>query len=71
MHLMHDKIIHMTNCTFNTYIGFVMINPIRDGGCSTPPPTNPALRPSKWPTNDPKFRDFSYFYMSYLKSKKN
>ena len=23
-----------------------------------------ALRPSKWPPNTPKFRDFSYFYMT-------
>ena len=29
-----------------------------------------ALWPSKWPPNDPKFRDFSYFCMTYLKSKK-
>ena len=29
-----------------------------------------AIRPSKWPPNDPKFRDFSYFYMTYLKSQK-
>ena len=40
------------------------------GGCSTPPYRKSALRPSKWPPNDPKFRDFSYFYMTYLKSKK-
>jgi len=36
------------------------LNPITDG----------ALRPSKWPPNDPKFRDFSYFHMTYMKSKK-
>jgi len=41
-----------------------LINPITDGGGKS------ALRPSKWPPNDPKFRDFSYFYMTYLKSKK-
>ena len=35
-----------------------------------PPYRKSALRPSKWPPNDPKFRDFSYFYMTYLKSKK-
>ena len=29
-----------------------------------------ALRPSKWPPNTPKFHDFSYFHMTYLKSKK-
>ena len=38
---------------------------------NTPPYQKSALRPSKWPPNDPKFRDFSYFYMTYLKSKKN
>ena len=35
-----------------------------------PPFRKSAQRPSKWPPNDPKFRDFSYFYMTYLKSKK-
>ena len=46
-------------------------NPIRDGrGVQHPPYQKSALRPSKWPPNDPKFRDFSYFYMTYLKSKK-
>ena len=39
------------------------------GRCSTTPPyQKSALRPSKWSPNDPKFRDFSYFYMTYLKS---
>ena len=40
------------------------------GGVQHPPYQKSALRPSKWPPNDPKFRDFSYFYMTYLKSKK-
>ena len=34
-----------------------------------PPYQKSALRPSKWPPNDPKFRDFSYFCKTYLKSK--
>ena len=42
-----------------------IINPIWDGGCSTPPPT------LNQPPKDPKIRDFSYFYMTYLKSKKS
>ena len=29
-----------------------------------------VLRPPIWPPNDPKFREFFYFYMTYLKSKK-
>ena len=46
------------------------LNPIRDGGdVQHPPYRKSALRPSKWPPNEPKFRDFSYFYMTYLKSK--
>ena len=36
------------------------------GGVQHPPYRKSALRPS----NDPKFCDFSYFYMTYLKSKK-
>ena len=40
------------------------------GECSTPPYRKSALRSSKWPQNTPRFRDFSYFYMTYLKSKK-
>ena len=48
-----------------------IFNPITDGGgVQHPPYRKSALRPSKWPPNDPKFRDFSYFYMTYLKSKK-
>ena len=43
---------------------------VAEGGCSTPPYRISALGPSKWPPNTPKFRDFSYFYMTYLKSKK-
>ena len=41
-------------------------------GCSTPPYHKSALRPSNWPpnTHPPRFRDFSYFYMNYLISKK-
>ena len=38
------------------------------GGVQHPPYRKSALRPSKWPPNDPKFRDFSYFYMTYLKN---
>ena len=46
----------------------MQINPIRDrGGVQHPLYRKSALRPSKWPPNEPKFRDFSYFY---LKSKK-
>ena len=38
------------------------LNPIMDGGgVQHPPYRKSALRPSKWPPNDPKFRDFSYF----------
>ena len=40
------------------------------GVCSTSPLPKIALRPSKWPPNAPEFHDFSYFYMTYLKSKK-
>ena len=53
-------------------IDFVPINPITDGGgVQHPTYQKSALRPSKWPPNDPKFRDFSYFYMTYMKSKQN
>ena len=45
------------------------VNPIRDPIIQHPSYQKSALRPSKWPANDPKFRDFSYFYMTYLKCK--
>ena len=61
--------IQKPHLTFNNRIGtpwinyshLLTLNPIRDGGKS-------AIRSSKLPPNDPKFRDFSYFYMTYLKS---
>ena len=64
--------IQKPHLTFNNRIGtpwinyshLLTLNPIRDGGKS-------AIRSSKLPPNDPKFRDFSYFYMTYLKSKKH
>ena len=34
---------------------------------NTAPYLKSALRPQKWPPNDPKIRDFSYFYMTFLK----
>ena len=36
-------------------------NPKGRGGCSTPPYQKSALKPSKWPPNDPKFRVFFLF----------
>ena len=40
------------------------------GGVFNTPYRKSALRPLKCPPNTPKFRDFSYFYMTHLKSKK-
>ena len=39
-------------------------------GCLTPPFRKSALKPKKWTPNYLKFRDFSYFYMTYLKIQK-
>ena len=53
---------------FNLF--YSRLNPIRDrGGVQHPLYRKSALRPSKWPPNEPKFCDFSFFYMTYLKTK--
>ena len=69
----HLQDIHVLHSLFRPWglISYIIFNPIRDGGgVQHPLYQKSALRPSKWPPNDPKFRDFSYFYMTYLKSKK-
>ena len=44
---------------------FLFLTLLVAGGCSTSPYRKSALRPSKWPPNTPKFRDFSYFHMTH------
>ena len=61
--LLFSKLSQVAQDTLLTLLG-------TGGGVQHPPYQKSALRPSKWPPNDPKFRDFSYFYMTYLKSKK-
>ena len=58
-----------TKCKSAVDLTLPLLNPIRDGGVQQPPYRKSALKPSKWHPNDPKFRDFSYFYMNYLKIK--